>query len=132
MACSTLATDPQCFRDCYTLMDSQRVAFFLQATFPVAQLERGQLLEGWVPLTNEDGSTIAKHQSMLNVVLQYQSVLQVGFMLSLPTPAAPPAQSWPCTWHPSLPPLTAPCTLNHAYPCCRGDVMAQELCEYVV
>ena len=50
----------------------------LQCTIPVGQLDRGQLLEGWFPLFAEDGSTIAKHQPMLNLVLQYQSVLQVG------------------------------------------------------
>lgn len=81
-------------------MNSRRVAFFLQATFPVAQLERGQLLEGWVPLTNEDGSTIAKHQSMLNVVLQYQSVLQVVLFSCRPACAVVPPPPFDGTLHP--------------------------------
>lgn len=49
----------------------------LQCVFRVDQLDQGQLVEGWFPLTNEDGSAIHRHRPMVNIVLQYQSVLQV-------------------------------------------------------
>lgn len=50
----------------------------MQCTFRVDQLDKGQLLEGWFPLTHEDGTAMHKHKAMVNVVLQYQSVLQVS------------------------------------------------------
>ena len=42
----------------------------------MSQLDQGQLLQGWFPLVDENRNPIPKHQSMVNVVLQYQSVLQ--------------------------------------------------------
>lgn len=50
----------------------------LQCAFRVDQLDQGQLVEGWFPLTLEDGTSMHKHRAMVNVVLQYQSVLQVN------------------------------------------------------
>lgn len=49
----------------------------MQCVFRVDQLDQGQLVEGWFPLMNEDGSAIHRHRPMINMVLQYQSVLQV-------------------------------------------------------
>ena len=49
---------------------------------PAAQLAEGSVIDGWLTLMNEDGTKPMKdrhHQDgIINVVIQYQNVLQVG------------------------------------------------------
>ena len=62
-----------------------------QLQIPAAQLAEGQVIEGWFKLTDEEGSNTMKDKnkqdSMISVVIQYQNVLQVPDLPSVPAPS---------------------------------------------